>query len=455
MVDRLLIQGLGLLNSTTPPQEGTNAVVVCDGLVEKIGDGSKLEREYGPDRVLDYPNGILMPGLVNSHTHSVQAFLRGAAEDLSLLDWLNQVILPGEATMTAEEVYASSLLGYMDLVSHGTTFANDMLTVRHTEAGLRAGRDIGVRARVGKMLMDDGRIPSLLRQETTEALEESHHLIEGWHKQTPLIDYSLNPRFLLTCSAELMRGCAHLMEEHPGVGFHTHANENREETRLAKKIHGRPYIEALHHYGTLSPQSVIAHGIWLEPREQQILAETQTGVVHNPSANAKLASGVCDWPGLQQQGVRVGLGTDGPPCNNTMDLFREMRLACFLQRISKLDETVAPAHQVFGLATFEGARMLGRPDLGQLKEGFPADLLVLDVGSPDHWPLHDYLAHVVFRATGEDVTSTFVAGTMVYNKQGKTVDEQFPRVPPGTVPTVLARARKYMVDKPWLTRDPN
>ncbi len=435
------------------PDPNANSVLIRNGRVLAIGDSKQLESEFGVDVFYEQPNTIIAPGLVNTHTHSVQSLLKGIADDKSLLDWLKDAILPGEATFTSEEVFVSSLIGYMDLLSHGTTFANDMLTVNYSDKGINAADMIGIRVKVGKMLMDMGEgIPLKLIQDTDEAIEESYHLIDRWHLKSSLIEYSVNPRFLVTCSEKLMRKASEIVSSDPTLSYHTHANENLEEIRLVKKLHGMNYIDALREYGFLGSKSIIAHGVWLSEHEKYLLSSTNTAVSHNPSSNCKLASGISDWLSLKNRGIRVGLATDGAPCNNTMDMFREMRLASFLQKVSKLDETVTSAVEIFDMATYQGAVALNHPELGKIRPNSPADIVVIDISSPSHFPLHDLISHLVYRASGSEVLMTFVNGELVYDRFRKN---PFVKLPSSVISHAINIANRYALDKPWKTRDPN
>lgn len=419
-----------------------NTIVFSKGTIIEIGNYKELKKSYSFDTFVEYENAVIIPGFVNTHTHSIQTFFRGLAENLQLLEWLNTVILPGEASLCEEEVYASSMLGFIDMVSNGTTFANDMITTHHSEVAIQAAMDMGIRVKTGKLLMDTAG-PSNLIDDTPVAIEESYQLIEKFHLKTPLIEYSINPRFLVSCSPTLMKGCSRILEEYPDVSFHTHANENKSEIDVVKANHG-DYIESLYNFGVLGNRSILAHGIWLDEKDINILATTNTAISHCPSSNAKLASGMSDWPKLQENSISVGLGTDGPPSNNTMDMFREMRMATFVQRLKTLDETKAPANKVFDLATIEGAKAIRRADLGTLEKGKKADFVIVDVSHPSNYPIHNFLNHIVFKASGNDVLKTFINGQVVYDKKQSSFEKMYPQTPANSISKVLNTATKYV-----------
>ncbi len=441
------LTGTKIIQHSTTTKENYDTIVFSGDTIIDIGKKREVESKYSFDTYEELPDTIIMPGLVNTHTHSIQAFFRGIAENLQLLDWLNTVILPGEASLkSGDEVYASSLLGFIDMVSNGTTFSNDMITTHHSENALQAAIDIGIRVKTGKLLMDTG---SWLADETSVAIEETYHLIENYHHKYPLLEYSINPRFLVSSSPELMKFCGQILKEDPSLSFHTHASENRSEVELVNSLHGK-YIHSLHEYGVLGNRSILAHGIWLDSSDVEILSKTNTSIAHCPSSNAKLASGICNWPHLEDNNIFVGLGTDGSPSNNTMDMFREMRLATFLQRVQSLDETKAPSHKVFDLATIKGAKALARNDLGTLEIGKKADFVVVDTSHPSNFPIHDFINHLVFKASGRDVLRNYVGGKMIYNKNTTTYDKMFPLIPSGKLKNSLKIAEKFVETKSWV-----
>ena len=268
-----------VLQNSQTNKKTNDTIVFSNDVILAVGTLKELENSYSFDTFEEIEKAIIIPGLVNTHTHSIQTFFRGLAENLQLMDWLGTIILPGEASLSKEEVYASSLLGFIDMVSHGTTFANDMVTTHHTETAIQAALDVGIRVKIGKTLMDIG--PENLIDDTSRAKEETYSLIEQFHHKYDLIEYSLNPRFLVSCSSDLMKFCSNLIEDDKSLSFHTHASENRVEIEAVKKIHG-DYIESLHKYGNLSNRSILAHGIWLNRSDIEVLAKTNTAIAHCP-----------------------------------------------------------------------------------------------------------------------------------------------------------------------------
>ena len=394
------------------------AVYVSKGIIVDYGSMKRIHEDYSAQKIIEGQDRILLPGLVNTHSHSVQTFLRGKADDLALLDWLRQVVLPGEANYTPEEVYYSSLLGFAEMIRTGTTTTNDMLTTHDSEEAIKAAIESGIRTRIGKMLMDvDNNFPDIIKEDTETVIETTRKQIDMYHQtQNNRIKYTLNARFLLSCSPKLMRLIVETQSEYEDVMLHTHASESQAECAEVQKMYNNTYIRALSDLGTLGPETILAHGIWLDETEYELIQKTDTRITHNPSSNCKLASGICDVSKYHELGVLVGIGTDGPPCNNNFDMFRDMRLATFLQKVKHLNEQALPASRTFKMATIDGARALNwDKEIGSIEKGKKADLVMVDINQVNALPLYDPLSHLVYSASGQDVTMTMVDGKILYH----------------------------------------
>lgn len=393
------------------------AIFISNGKIQAVGTRKDIFADYSADHIISGANKILMPGLVNTHSHSVQTLLRGKADDLALLDWLEQVILPGESNFTADDIYISSQLGFAEMIRTGTTTSNDMLASHNSEAGINAAIDAGVRTRIGKMLMDvNPNSPSKRLEDADVILDIVSKQIEKYHNSHDnRIKYSLNARFLLSCSPELMKGIVETQKINDDLMIHTHASESQAECREVESYYNTSYIRALRNVGALGPETIVAHGIWLDEEEYQIMKETKTRLTHNPSSNSKLASGICDVKKFLELGIKVGIATDGAPCNNNLDMFREMRLATFLQKVKHLDEKILPANEVLRLATIEGAHSINwGNEIGSIEVGKKADVIHIDISDINALPMYDPISHVVYSASGKDVTMTMIDGKVVY-----------------------------------------
>ncbi|MFB6071496.1 MAG: 5'-deoxyadenosine deaminase [Halobacterium sp.] len=389
-----------------------DAAVVVDGdRIAAVGDRADLVERYSDRERHDCD--VLAPGLVGGHVHSVQSLGRGIADDEELLDWLYDHVLPMEASMGPDEMRAAADLAYLELVESGTTTAIDHLSVAHADEAFAAAADSGVRALLGKVLMDRDS-PDGLREDTDAALAETEALVREWDgARGGRIRYAVTPRFAVSCTEECLRGCRELADEY-GVRIHTHASENRGEIEAVEEDTGMRNVHWLDEVGLTGEDVVLAHCVWTDESERELLAETGTHVTHCPSSNMKLASGVAPVRDYLDRGVNVALGNDGPPCNNTLDAFTEMRQASLLGKVSDLDPTALPARTVFEMATVNGARAAGFDDVGKLREGWKADVVGLTTENARSTPVHDPYSHLVFAAHGDDVTLTVVDGDVLY-----------------------------------------
>ncbi|WP_226010016.1 5'-deoxyadenosine deaminase [Halomicrobium salinisoli] len=407
----MIVSGTVVADAETTVEDG--AVVTDGDEIAFVGRRSEAVDRY-PDherRSFD----IVAPGLIGSHVHSVQTLGRGIADDAPLLEWLEEHVLPLEAAMGPEATRTAATLGYMECLASGVTTVLDHLSVNHAAEAFEAAVETGIRGRLGKVLMDYD-APDGLQEDAEEGLRESERLIEEYHGAADgRIRYAVTPRFAVSCTEACLRGVRELADAHDGVGIHTHASENRDEVATVEERTGERNVEWLHEVGLTGPDVTLAHCVWTDERERAILAETDTRVVHCPSSNMKLASGVAPVEDYLDRGVTVGLGNDGPPCNNTLDPFTEMRQASLLAKVDDRDATALPASTVFEMATTGGATAAGFERVGALREGYRADVIGLSTDSPRATPVHDPVSHLVFAAHGDDVRFTVVGGDVVYD----------------------------------------
>lgn len=405
----MLLSGTVVADSSTVIHDG--ALVTAGSQIEAVGERSELVERYSDHERAEYD--VLLPGLVGGHIHSVQSLGRGIADDTELLDWLFDYILPMEASLSGREMEVAAKLGYLELVESGTTTAIDHLSVAHADRAFEAAGEIGIRGLLGKVLMDR-RSPEGLLEETDRALAETEDLIREYHGAfDDRIRYAVTPRFAVSCTEECLRGARELADTYDGVRIHTHASENRSEIETVEEDTGMRNIHWLDEVGLTGEDVVLAHCVWTDESERELLAETGTHVTHCPSSNMKLASGIAPIWDYLDRGINVALGNDGPPCNNTLDPFTEMRQASLLQKVDQLDPTATPAADIFDMATVNGARAAGFDRLGKLREGWRADVIGITTDVTRAKPLHDVLSHLVFAAHGDDVVFTMVDGEVL------------------------------------------
>jgi len=408
----MLLAGTVVVDPETVVADG--AVVVEGDALAAVGDEATLRDRYPDHERREF--GIVAPGTVGAHVHSVQSLGRGIADDTALLDWLNDYVLPMEAGLGADGMRLAAELGYLECIESGVTTVIDHLSVHHADQALEAAVESGIRARAGKVLMDTN-APDGLRQDTERALAESEVLIWNYHgADDGRVRYAVTPRFAVTCTDECLRGCRELADEYEGVRIHTHASENTDEIAVVEERTGERNVEYLHEVGLTGEDVILAHCVHTDEREREIIAETGTHVTHCPSSNMKLASGIAPVEDYLARGVNVALGNDGPPCNNTLDPFTELKQASLLAKVDALDPTAVDAETVLGMATRNGAAAAGFERVGALREGWKADVLGIDTDVTRATPLHDPVSHLAFAAHGDDVRLTMVDGEVLYDE---------------------------------------
>jgi 5-methylthioadenosine/S-adenosylhomocysteine deaminase len=407
-----------LIKNATIVTMNKNRDVFCgDLLIENdcISRIGRLDR-YTADMIINADNQLLLPGFIQSHVHLCQVLFRGMADDLELLDWLQQRIWPLEASHDEESLYYSSLLGCAELLRGGTTSIIDMATVNHTESVFTAVKQAGIRYLGGKCLMDHGQdVPPVLLDTPEKALQESLELYQRWNNyDNGRIRYALCPRFAVSCSDILLREVASLSQQYQ-IPIHTHASENQGEIELVERERGMRNIIYLDSLGLCNASLILAHCIHLDDDEIKILTESQTNIAHCPGSNLKLGSGIAPIPPLLNLGARVSLGADGAPCNNNLSIFMEMRLAALIQKPFHGPRSM-PAETIVEMATIGGARAMGLEDeIGSLEEGKKADMVLISL---DGWHTRPQNAasvysQLVYQAQASDVYATIVDGHLL------------------------------------------
>ncbi len=407
----MLITGTVIADPETVIADG--AVVVEGSTIAAVGDANTLLEEYSDHDRRSFD--IVAPGLVGGHVHSVQSLGRGIADDDELLDWLFEAVLPMEAAMDADATRAAAELGYLECLESGTTTVVDHLSVNHAAEAFEAAIETGIRGRLGKVLMDK-KSPDGLLESTDAGLAETETLIKEYHGAADgRIRYAVTPRFAVTCTEACLRGCREIADRYDGVTIHTHASENETEIETVEEATGRRNVHWLDEVGLTGPDVTLAHCVHTDESERQVLAETETVVTHCPSSNMKLASGIAPIHDYLERGITVALGNDGPPCNNTLDPFTEMRQASLLGKVDARDPTRLPAETVLELATVNGAQAAGFDRIGRLEPGYEADVVGITTEKTRATPVHDPLSHLVYAAHGDDVVFTMVAGEVRYD----------------------------------------
>ena len=414
---RILFAGAWImgLDPGRPDCFNGDLLVEDERIVEISEEAGKIERRK-TDRVIDGADLLLMPGMINTHGHAAMTLLRGYADDLPLQKWLEEKIWPAEEKLTGDDIYWGTLLAICEMLKGGTTTFADMYFFmdRAAEACVE-GKIRAVLSR-GLVGLNDG---------SNEALQEASALQSEWHGGGDgRITVTYGPHSLYTCRPDYLR---RVMEEAAKTesALQIHVAETAQEVETCWHDYGSTPVEHLYRLGLFEHRVIAAHCVHISASDIVILGSNKVGVAHNPGSNLKLGSGIAPLAHLLEAGVTVGLGTDGAASNNNLDLLEEMRLAALLAKGNDCEPTLLPAKKALELATVDGAAVLGLPEIGQLKEGYKADLIAFSLKEPQAAPLFEPAAYVVYAAAAADILYVLVDGEPVVEEGRLTkLDEE-------------------------------
>lgn len=394
------------------------AVAIGGDSILAVGKAADLLAAYPGAEVIAEPHGLIMPGLVNVHTHAAMSLFRGLADDLPLMQWLQEYIFPLEATLTGELVYRGTLLSLCEMIKSGTTSFCDMYLFAGDVA--RAVEEAGIRAWVGEVLYD---FPSPNYGELENGFVYTQDLLDRYRNH-PLVNVTLDPHAVYTCSPDLLTRLG-AMARKQGALYVIHLAENEEEVRTCRERYGRTPVEHLEALGLLGPHVVADHCVMLTSAEIALLAERDVKVAHCPESNLKLASGIAPVVQMLEAGITVGIGTDGSASNNDVDMFGEMNTTAKIHKVARMDPTAMSAAATLHAATLGGARVLDADRLvGSLEPGKKADCIVLDLDQPHLTPIYHPVSHLVYAARGSDVIHSVINGRVVMrDRRLLTLDE--------------------------------
>lgn len=418
MARELLIKNARVWPAAGQPLIEQGSVLVRDGRIAKVGRFTARA-----EVVVDADDHLLMPGLIQGHIHLCQTIFRGAGEDLPLLPWLRHIIWPLEAAHDPDSIRVSAQLACAEMIRGGTTAFLSIETVRHTEHAFRAVHEAGLMGVIGHCLMDMTGGYKPLAVDTEDALADLDLLVEKWGDH-PRLRVGVAPRFALSCSGKNLRKAADYARERKLL-LHTHASEQVAEVDLVLERTGLHNIRYLDSVGLSGPDVCLAHCVHTQPDERHLLQDTGTKVLHCPSANLKLASGIAPIPEYLDMGITVSIGADGTPCNNRLDQFMEMREAGLMQKI-RLGAEALPARDIVRMATEGGAAALGwEKEMGTLEVGKRANMILVDQSSVHTLPSRDPSTNIVYSNTAGDVRMTIVDGQILMEDgQLTTIDEE-------------------------------
>jgi len=385
------------------------AVAVDEGVIIDVGTAADIESRYTAEETLPRDNRVVMPGLVNGHQHAAMTLLRGIADDRALMDWLTNYIFPAEVEFVDSEfVRIGTEVSCWEMIRGGTTTFVDMYYYPDTIA--EVVERCGMRALVSATVIDQ-RSPDA--EGAGDSIAKGEGFIDRWQNRHPRITPIFGPHANYTLDAEQLQKTREAAQRH-GVAISIHVSESPFESQYSKDNYGKTSIEMLDDIGFFDGPTIAAHVVWPTATEIPILRDRKVGVIHNPSSNMKLASGVSPVAEMLAAGVRVGLGTDGPASNNDLDMWEEMRLAAFLQKVTRMDPEALPARTVLGMATIGGATAIGLgDDIGSLEKGKRADIIQVAFNDVHHVPTFDVISHLVYVTDEQDVASVIVDGTLL------------------------------------------
>ena len=405
-----------ITNGTVITMDGQNTVIEKGAVAVKGENIAAVGKEgelsyFNTSKRIDAKGGIIMPGLINSHTHAAMTIFRGLADDLPLMTWLNDHIFPAEADLAPEKVHDGALLACAEMILSGTTCFCDMYLFEDHVA--QAAKEAGMRAVVGEVLFD---FPSPNYGYLDKGFAYTEMLIEKY-KDDPLINIAVEPHSPYLCAPALLQK-ASLLAQKNDLLLVIHVSETQSEVSQIKESYGFTPVGFLASLGVLSPNLLACHCVHLTEDDIALLKEHDVKVAHNPESNMKLASGISPVSELLKKGVCVGIGTDGCASNNNLDIFHEMSMAAKLGKVYAHDPAAMDAKSVLSMATIGGARALGLSDVtGSIEPGKKADIIILDMRKPHLTPMYNPESHLVYAARGRDVTTSVINGKLIMDER--------------------------------------
>ena len=417
----LLITGGTLLTMSHDMKVIEDPVIgVRDGTILFVREKGNDSFPYHAKETIDASRSVIMPGLINTHTHLPMVAFRGMADDLALMDWLHNHIFPAEAQFVNREmVYHSSMLSIAEMILSGTTTFCDGYFFEDGVA--EAAIDAGMRGMPCQGFTD---FPTSDIPDPSKRAAVAEAFVEKWSDASPLIRPALFCHAPYTCSPETLCMIKEIARDRD-VPFLIHLAETKDEVADIKNRYGKTPVRHLHSLDLLDDRTIAVHCVWLDEEEIDILAEHGVKVSHTPESNMKLAAGTAPVPEMLRKGITVGLGTDGCASNNDLDLILEMGTAARIHKVSSMDPTVMDAKTVLKMATIEGAKVLGLDDeIGSIEAGKRADIIMIDLNKPHLTPIYDEYSHIVYAAGGSDVKTVIIDGRLVMeNRRLLTIDE--------------------------------
>lgn len=409
----ILIKNVNLIPMSEKREviENTN-IYIQDGKIVHIGE---IKKELEVTRVIDGKNKVVMPGLINSHTHLGMSLLRNFADDLPLHDWLTKKIWPIEAKLTSKDIYWGSLLSMVEMIQGGTTAFCDMyFSMEEVGKGLE---ESGIRGVLTRGLIEE-------QGQSQIKLNETKELYKNWHgKGNGRIKVMVAPHAPYTCSPDFLLEALNLAKE-LDTGIHIHLSETKKEVEDSFKIHGKSPIRHVYDLGIFEVPTIAAHCVHVDDEDIEIMKEKNVSPVNNPSSNLKLASGFAPVEKMLKRGIPVALGTDGSSSNNNLNMFEEINLVAIINKAVNMDAVSVPAKSALEMATINGAKALQwHNEIGSIEVGKRADMILIDMDKPHLYPQHNIISSLAYSVQASDVDTVIVDGKIIMEKREiKTLD---------------------------------
>jgi len=411
-VDLIISDGIIVTMDDQLNRYESGAIAIHGDTIVSVGHRDDVMSRFTAPRIIDAGKNLVIPGIINCHTHAAMTCFRGIADDLKLDEWLNNYIFPAESkNVDPELAYWGSLLACAEMILSGTTTFFDMYIFEAETA--RAAREAGIRCLLGEVLFD---FPSPSSPTPDAGLAYTRSLLDQWSGD-PLISIAVEPHALYTCSPDLLKKAKSLADDY-NAPIAVHLLETAFEKQQLEETLGCPATKFLSDIGYLDERFIAFHCVAMDDNDISRFADNGCAIVHNPESNMKLASGVAPVPDFLSAGITVGLGTDGTASNNNLDMLQEMDMTAKLHKVHRLDPTVMDAETVVRMATCEGARCLGMDSkIGSLEVGKKADIVLIDCDAPHLTPMYNEYSHLTYVANGADVDTVIINGNVVLDKR--------------------------------------